>query len=137
MRNGARTLLILGAGPFQLSAIRKAVALGYNVITVDYLPENVGHRMAHHSINCSTTDKEGVLRVAADLEVDGIATFPSDVAVPTVGYVNDRLGLPGISGTAATVMTMKHHFPAFLKNAGLDHPNIFIGSCFEELEEGL
>src|SRR5688500_5461390 len=104
---------------------------------LDHLPDNLAPRMAHHSINCSTTDKEGVLRVAADLEIDGIATFASDVAVPTVGYVNDRLGLPGISGSAATVMTMKHHFRAFLKSAGLDHPNFFIGSCFEELEEGL
>jgi len=70
--------MILGAGPLQVSAIRKAVELDLEVITVDYLPENMGHRYSHHFVNCSTTDREGVLYAAREMEIDGICTFSSD-----------------------------------------------------------
>ena len=125
--------MVLGAGPFQAPAIRKAAALGCHVITVDYLPDNIGHRFGHQSINCSTVDQEEVLAVARELQIDGICTFSSDVAVPTVAHVSAALGLPGISPAAAATMTAKHRFRAFLKSAGFACPDFLSASRFAEL----
>jgi len=41
-----------------------------DVITVDYLPENIGHRYSHQFVNCSTLDKVGVLKAANELNID-------------------------------------------------------------------
>ena len=127
--------MILGAGLFQLPAIRKAVDLGHYVITVDYLPENVGHKASHCYVNCSTTDRERVARAARDFGVDGVLTFGSDVAVPTVGYVCEQLDLPGVSLTAAETMTQKHLFRAFLQEHGLPHPKFVISKSAAGLRE--
>ena len=130
-------LMILGAGPFQLPAIRRAVELGYRVTTVDYLPDNVGHRYSHHSVDCSTVDVDGVYRAARDLEIDGICTFSSDVAVPTVAAVAARLGLPGAGMEAAQIMADKGRFRAFLERTGLDHPRFCVAQGYAQAVEGL
>ena len=130
---GIETVMILGAGPSQVSAIKKAVRLGYHVITVDYLPDNVGHKHSHRYVNCSTTDKEGVLRAASQNHVDGITTFCSDVAVPTVAYVSTRLGLPGFAECTAEVLSYKDRFREFQETNELDHPDFVSASSPQEL----
>lgn len=132
-----KRLLILGAGPFQAPAIRKAAALGCHVITVDYLPDNIGHQYGHQYVNLSTVDKEGVLQAARDLRIDGICTFSSDVAVPTVAYICEQLGLPGASSAAAETMATKNRFRAFLRDAHLTCPAFLSSDSFEDIAEGL
>jgi biotin carboxylase len=132
MKEGKR-LMILGAGPFQAPAIRKAVELGCYVITVDYIPRNVGNLYGHQYVNCSTTDKESVLRAAIDLNIDGICTFSSDVAVPTVSYVSEKLGLPGASSSVAETMATKHRFRKFLKDARISCPRFISGDVFASI----
>ena len=72
-----KRLMILGAGPFQVYGIQRAVELGYHVITVDYLPDNFGHAFSHGYVNASTTDIEAVIEAAKRERIDGIATFSS------------------------------------------------------------
>lgn len=116
---GRRQLLILGAGPNQVPLIRQALARSLRVITLDYLPDNVGHALASASVNCSTVDQEGVLRAACDLRVDGILTFASDVATPTLAYVTQRLGLPGPSPETVKAMVIKDCFREHQRRLGL------------------
>jgi biotin carboxylase len=129
----AKRLMILGAGPFQLPIIQRAVALGCEVITVDYLPDNVGHKLSQRYVNCSTVDRDGVLAGAQDLKIDGICTYSSDVAIPTVAYVASRLGLPAVSVEAGETMATKHRFRAFLRRAGLPHPRFVAGTNFDSV----
>ncbi len=117
-----KKLMILGAGIFQVSGIKKAVDLGYEVISVDYKPDNPGHRFSHKYINCSTVDKEGALKAARNHNIDGICTFSSDIAVSTAGYVSRSLGLPGIDPVVALNMSNKDLFRKFQRNNGLPHP---------------
>lgn len=129
--------MVLGAGPFQASGIRKAAELGIHVITVDYLPENIGHRHGHEYVNLSTVDREGVLQAAKLLRVDGVCTFSSDVAVPTVAYVCESLGLPRISFSAAETLVNKHLFRSFLQDGGFPCPRFFSGSSWEDIYKNL
>jgi len=126
-------LMILGAGPNQLPAIRRAVDLGFYVITVDFLPENVGHEFSHQSVNCSTVDKEEVLKVAKDLDIDGVVTFASDVATPTVGFVAEQLSFPGGSFSVAHTLSNKPKFRIFQREHGLNSPNFLIAKQLEDI----
>lgn len=112
-----RKLLFLGAGIFHVPAILRARELGYHVITLDYLPKNIGHRYSNQSINCSTTDVDGVLHAAIENGIDGIFTFASDIALPSVAHVAQQLGLPGVSPGIVRVLTQKHRFREFQKEA--------------------
>lgn len=126
-------LLVLGAGPFQVSGIRKAMALGHEVITVDHTPNNVGHRWSAKQVHCSTTDANGILEVARALDVDGICTFASDVAVPTVAHASNHLHLSGIPEVAAQTMAFKHRFRHFQREHGLPHPRFVHGNSSDAL----
>jgi biotin carboxylase len=133
----SKKIAILGAGTFQLPAIRKAVDLGYYTITIDYLPDNIGHKVSHQYVNCSTIDKEGVLQAVRELQIDGISTFSSDVAIPTVGYVCDRLGLRGFSEQTAEIMAKKHLFRNFQREKGFSYPHFAIVKTIDDVWEKL
>ncbi|MDJ0753644.1 MAG: ATP-grasp domain-containing protein [Ardenticatenaceae bacterium] len=130
-------LMILGAGINQLPLIKKAAAAGLSVITVDYQPENIGHQYAHRHLNCSTIDFEGVLAAAERYGIDGIITVASDVAVATIGYVNDRLGLKGVSFKTAVDLTNKGLFRSLQKKHHLNSSSHVTGCNFAELESTL
>jgi biotin carboxylase len=137
MTKSRKQIMVLGAGPFQLPGIQKAVDLGYHVTTVDYLPDNIGHTVSHRYLNASTTDMEHILTAAQLFGVDGICTFSSDVAIPAVGYVCDKLNLPGVSYEAAQAMSSKHLFREFLRTSDLAHPAFVAGHQIEDITSGL
>lgn len=132
-----KKILILGAGPFQLPAIEKAIAMGLHVITMDYKPDNVGHHIAHQTVNCSTTNREGALQAAHALDIDGVCTFSSDVAIPTVAFICEKRRLPGPSLKAAETMARKHRFRRFLQDENLPHPRFVTGDAFEDVVEAM
>jgi biotin carboxylase len=132
-----KKLMILGASPGQLPLIHKAVALGHYVITVDYLPDNIGHQFSHQYVNCSTVDQAGVLSAAQELQIDGIATFASDVATASVAFVAEQLALPGCPSWVARTMSNKAHFRRFQRIAGLNSPGFTSGLSMEEITDEL
>lgn len=132
-----KTLMVLGAGLFQLPGIKRAKQLGYRVITVDYLPDNIGHKYSDAKIICSTIDTEGILKNARESGIDGLITFCSDVAAFSVAYVAEKLGLRGISPSATKIMTQKDTFRKFQKDAGLNCPDFIASRSFSVLGEFL
>lgn len=117
-----KRLLMLGGSMQQIPAIKRAVELGYYVITCDYLPENPGHKFSHEFHNVSTTDLEGVLELAKKLEIDGIVAYASDPAAPAAAYVSEKLGLPGNPFKSVQILTQKDLFRQFLKENGFNTP---------------
>jgi biotin carboxylase len=114
--------MILGAGVFQVAAIRKAVDLGYHVLTVDYLPDNIGHSYSHGYVNASTQDVEAVTEAAFTHHIDGIFTIASDIALPTVAKVAAKLGLPGPTEEQVNTLIMKDRFRPFQATHGDSGP---------------
>ena len=132
-----KRLMVLGAGIFQVSGIRRAVELGCHVISVDYLPDNVGHRVSHQSVNASTTDIAAVLSAARADRIDGIITFSSDVAVAAVSEVAAALDLNGPNLDAAATMTDKGRFRRFQHAHGLPAPSCLTARSLAEIEPAL
>lgn len=53
------------------------------MITCDYLPSNIAHQYADEYHNVSIIDKEAVLTLAKELQIDGIMSFAVDPVVMT------------------------------------------------------
>ena len=64
--------MLLGGIRYLLPVIEAAHEQGYYVITADYLPDNIAHRYSDEYVNVSIIDKEAVLKVAREKEIDGI-----------------------------------------------------------------
>ncbi len=120
MRN--KKILMLGGSDIQVSAIKRAVELGYYVITADYLPDNLGHKYSHEYHNISTIDKEKILELAKKLKIDGVLAYASDPAAETVAYVGDSLGLNTNSFQAVQTLSHKSALRSFMELHNLPHP---------------
>lgn len=126
--SGAR-LLVLGAGLFQLAGIRRALELGCEVTTVDNVPGNSGHRLAHRSFNVSTTDMDGVLDLAKGLNIDGVVTFASDIAALTVAMLREEIGRSGPGPESVQLTTNKAAFRERQRRSGLLAPRTVVVDC--------
>ncbi len=128
-----KKIMCLGAGLSQLPLIEKAVDLDLYVITVDYSPESPGHKISHEYVNCSTMDKECVLKAAKRIKIDGVVTIASNVAVPTVSFVAHELGLSGEDLKSSKIMYDKGKFRDFQEKQGFNCPGFVIGKDFSEV----
>jgi len=102
-----KTLMILGGGIYQVPLIERARAMGIRTVAVSIPGPYPGLDLADEALLLDTTDSEAVLESARRLKIDGICTAGTDVAVRTLGHVNDALGLKGISEEAAVLATDK------------------------------
>ena len=109
--------MILGAGIYQVPLIQKAKEMGLETIVVSIPGNYPGFAFADKVYKLDTRDQEAVLRAAQRERIDGICTSGTDVAVVTIGYVCEKLGLPGISiinTPAAIVLGMVYNFLPFM-----------------------
>lgn len=86
-------LLVLGGGSGQVSLIKKAKAMGYQIIVADYYPDAPGKKFADFSSLSSTFDIEANLKTARKYEVDGVLTSGTDQPVYTAAVVSEKLAL--------------------------------------------
>ncbi len=102
-----KRLMIMGAGIYQVPLIKKAKEMGLEVLVVSIPGPYPGIKLADVFIPLDTRDKEGILKWAEKEKISGICTSGTDVAVQTIGYVNERMGLKGIGYDAAVKVTDK------------------------------
>ena len=98
-----KKLMIMGAGIYQVPLIKAAKEMGIYTIAVSIPGKYPGFAYADEVLHINTVDAEEVLKAAKERKIDGICTAGTDVAVMTIGRVNDELGLSGISYQAARI----------------------------------
>lgn len=118
--------MLLGGIRYLLPVIRAAHEQGYYVITADYLPDNIAHKYSDEYVNVSIIDKEAVLKVAREKEIDGIMSFGVDPGVVSASYVQNRMGLPSFGPfESVEILQNKDKFRAFLSENGFNVPWAF------------
>ena len=124
MAEGKKKLMLLGGLRYLLPVIEAAHRHGIHVITVDYLPGNIAHKYSDEYHNVSIIDKEAVLALARELQIDGIMSFAVDPGVVAAAYTAEQMGLPfQCSYEAACILQDKSRFRQFLADNGFNVPN--------------
>ena len=135
-----KKILLLGGSAQQVVAIETAKRLGYYTVLCDFLPDNPGQYKADKFYLVSTTDKESVLKVAMEENVDGVLAYASDPAAPTAAYIAEKLGLPGSPYESVEILCNKDKFRDFLSHNGFCTPKAKgytdIKSALTDLHEG-
>lgn len=115
--------MLLGGIRYLLPVIKAAHEQGYYVITADYLPNNVAHKYSDEYVNVSIIDKEAVLKVAQERQIDGIMSFGVDPGVVSASYVQEKMGLPSFGPyESVCILQNKDRFRAFLAEHGFNVP---------------
>lgn len=133
-----KKLMLLGGIRYLLPVIKAAHEQGYYVITADYLPDNIAHKYSDENVNVSIIDKEAVLKVAQEKQIDGIMSFGVDPGVIAASYVQNKMGLPSFGPfESVEILQNKDKFRAFLAANGFNVPKAKGFSCKEDALQDL
>jgi len=113
-----KKLLIIGAGDFQLPLVQEAaktcdVVLAAPVISSAFDPYICDRLL------CDVRDEEQILAFAQAQQIDGVITDQTDIAVRSVAFVAEKMGLPGIGTDAGLLFTDKSRMRARMKELGI------------------
>ena len=124
MKSGEKKkIMLLGGLRYLLPVIDAAHELGLHVITCDYLPDNIAHKYSDEYHNVSIIDKEAVLKLARELQIDGIMSFAVDPGVVTAAYVQEKMGLPAFGPyESVCILQDKARFREFLRKHNFNCP---------------
>lgn len=92
-----RKIAIIGASYLQLPLVKRAKEMGLYTICFAWAEGAVCKDVADKFYPISIVEKEQILDVCRQEQIDGICTIASDVAAPTVAYVAEQMGLVGNS----------------------------------------
>lgn len=130
-----KKLMLLGGLRYLLPVIRAAHEEGVKVCTCDYVPGNIAHKYSDEFHNVSVLDKEAVLALARELQIDGIMSFAVDPGVETAAYVAEKLGL-NFQGSYESVRILQNKdlFREFLTEHGFRVPK---AKGYDRMEDAL
>lgn len=129
-----KSILVIAGGEWQVPLIKRISEMGYQVFNANLYPDSPGFTYADGSFVANVLDREANLRYAEEIHPDAVLTDESDVAVPTVAFLADRLGLRGIGEDKAALFTDKYLMREFCKANGFASPEFRLCSKVEEAE---
>ena len=108
MQIEGKKIAIIGASYLQMPLVKKAREMGVESICFAWEDGAVCKEVCDHFYPVSIVDKEEILRICRDIKIDGITTIASDVAVRTVNYVAEKMGLIGNPDKYSETTTNKY-----------------------------
>lgn len=117
-----RTIMIVAGGAWQVPLIRKAKELGLKVVNTNLHHDSPGFAWADLTFVADVLDRERNLEIARETKPHAIVTDQTDIAVPTVAYLCEELGLPGIGVVNAELFTNKLRMRDFRSHHGFANP---------------
>lgn len=118
-----KRVLILNGSFCEEPIIKKAKEMGYYVITTGNAPDLVGHKSADEYIPCDYSNKEAVLQLVKDNNIEGIISCANDFGVLTAAYVAEQMGWPGQDTYEnAVLLHHKDKFKQYCKEHNIPSP---------------
>lgn len=114
--------MVVAGGDWQIELIKKAKEMGHFVICSNLYEDSPAFPYADACEVANVLDKEKNLEIARKYKPDAIISDQSDIAVPTVAYLNKMLGLRGIGTELADLFTDKSLQRVFCKKNGFPVP---------------
>jgi carbamoyl-phosphate synthase large subunit len=111
-----KLLHIVGGGINQVPLVKLAKRNGLRVLVTDMYEDPPCRALADYYERIDTTQKEETLLAAERHKIDAVVTDQTDVAVPTVAYIAENLGLEGIGYETALKFTNKYLMRESLKD---------------------
>ncbi|MCD8145707.1 MAG: ATP-grasp domain-containing protein [Clostridiales bacterium] len=126
-----KKVLIVGAGDFQLPLVQKA-AESYQVLLAAPVIGEAFQPYLTKQLLIDVRAREEILAFARAEQIDGVITDQTDIAVRTVAYVAQEMGLPGIGYETGRLFTDKALMRQKLAQLGIPQlPNRTVFSLAE------
>ena len=130
-----KRVLLLCASHNDLGLIKALRKLGYYIIVTGNQPGLIGEKYADEYVQADYSDKELILKLSRQKEIDAICQCCNDFGVYTAAYVAEKLNLPGYDSYETTVLLHnKDKFKQFAKEQNLITPTSY---GFDDVQKAL
>ncbi|MCM1498451.1 MAG: ATP-grasp domain-containing protein [Clostridium sp.] len=119
-------IMVVAGGDWQIELIKKAKSMGHYVICSNLYEDSPAFPFADACEVANVLDKEKNLEIAKRYMPDAVISDQSDIAVPTVAYLNEKLGLQGIGMDKADLFTDKSLQRQFCREHGIMIPDFAV-----------
>lgn len=117
-----KRLAIIGASYLQEPLIQKAKSMGIETCAFAWETGDVGEKSADTFYPISIIDKAAILQKCKEIGIDGICSIASDLAMVTVNYVAEKLGLVGNTIACTELSTNKYKMRNCFETCGDPSP---------------
>lgn len=130
-----KRIAIIGASYFQEKLIVRAKEMGLETHVFAWKTGAVGEKLADFFYPISIREKEEILQKCQELNIDGITSIGSDLAMVTVNYVAEEMGLVGNSVEATFRSTNKHEMRKAFETNGDPSPKSILVDETTDIEK--
>lgn len=130
-------LAVLGANEFQKPLILRAREKNLETHVFAWLDGAVAAQDADYFYPISIVEKEQILEKCREIGIDGITSIGSDVAVATMNYVSEKMGLTGNPVSSSQICMNKFKMREKLREGGIYVPGYQCVSSSEEINTDL
>lgn len=117
-----KKIAIIGANEFQKKLVLKAKNMGIETHVFAWEEGAVAKEVSDYFYPISIIDKEKILEKLRLINVNGVCSIASDLAMPTVNYLANELRLVGNSQECTILTTNKYEMRKVLKEKGMPIP---------------
>ena len=129
-----KKIMVVAGGKWQVPLIKYFKSIGHYVINTNLYENSPGFAYADEHYVIDVLDKEKNLEIATQCNIDAITTDQSDIAIPTIAYIAEKLGLCGIGTKSAKLFTNKYEMRLRGKELGLPTPKFELCDKFQDAE---
>lgn len=117
-----KKLAILGASYLQKPLIQKAKSLGIETHVFAWEKGATAKELSDYFYPISILDKDAILNECIKIGINGITTISTDIAMPCVNYVAEKMNLIGNPLESIVISTDKYEMRKALSGAGIPCP---------------
>ena len=125
-------VMVIAGGTWQCPIVKTAKQMGHYVICSNLYEDSPAFEYADVGLVADVLDREKNLSLAREYKPDAVLTDQTDIAVPTVAYLAEQLGLRGIGSDVADRFTNKFRMREYASKAGVTLPRYRLCHSAEE-----
>lgn len=130
-----KKVLILNGSHSEITLIEAAKKLGFYVITTGNMPELIGHQYGDEYVRADYSDKEAILALVKEHQIDAIISCANDFGTITAAYVGEKMGWKGHDTYENTLLLhQKDTFKDYVREQNIPSP---ISTAFHNRENAL
>lgn len=114
--------MVIAGSRWQIPITKKIAAMGHKPYVVNLYEDSPAFEFAYKYGVMDILDKEKCLAFAKENKIDAVLSEECDIAMPTVAYIAENLGLPSLGSESAALYTNKFLMREFCREHNLAFP---------------
>jgi biotin carboxylase len=117
-----KIILVLAGSLWQIPIVKKIQEMGFLSLVINLHEDSPAFKISDYWELADIIDREKCAAIAEKYGVIGVVSEQCDIAMPTVAYISEKLGLPALSSRSAELYTNKLSMRKFCQNNDFSYP---------------